>query len=351
MHGAPARPITAAEFARAMARFAPFERRPVLAVAVSGGGDSLALVHLAEQWARRRNGRAIALIVDHGLRRESAREARRAAGQLRERGIAAKIIAWRGSKPAANRQAKAREARYRLLEESCRSRGILHLLVAHHADDQAETLLLRLQRGSGLDGLSGMAAEVERAHVRVLRPLLGFAKASLEATAARAGFVVADDPSNRDRAHARSRVRAAVAALELDPKRMADAAAHLGRARQALGEAVGDLLGRAVEAAGAPILRIDIRPILAAPEEIGLRALARILAAVGGADVTARFASLHDLYRDLTRIAAGGGGRTLGGCLIRGRRGVIEVSPEKGPKNLKDRPEGLALWGSAFAVV
>jgi len=351
MRQAAVRPITATEFARAMARFAPFERRPILAVAVSGGGDSLALLHLAHGWAGKRNGRAVALIVDHGLRPESAREAKSTARQLRARHVAAAILTWRGVKPAANRQAAAREARYRLLEAACRRQGILHLLLAHHADDQAETLLLRLQRGSGLDGLASMAGEVEREQIRVLRPLLGFAKARLAATVKRAGFAPVEDPSNRDPAYARSRMRAAMAALDLDPERLADTAAHLGRARAALGTAIGDLLGRAVDATAAPVLRVDPAALTAAPEEIGLRALARILAAVGGAEVAPRYASLRDLYRDLPRIAAGGGGRTLGGCLIRRRRGTLEFAPEKGPKSLKDRPKGLALWPGAFAVV
>lgn len=345
------RPIAATEFARAMARFAPYEKAPAIAVAVSGGGDSLALAHLAGTWARKRGGRVFALIVDHGLRPDSRAEARGAARQLRARGMTASVLRWLGPKPKANRQAAARAARYRLIEDWCRRRGVLHVLVAHHADDQAETLLLRLERGSGLDGLAAMAAIVERDHARLLRPLLGFPKSRLMATARRAGFLPVEDPANRDPAYARSRARTAIATLGLDATRLAETAAHLGRARAALGEAVGALLASAVDVADAPLCRIDQGRLLAAPEEIGLRALARVLAAVGGEVVTPRFDALDRLYRDLPRIARGGGGRTLGGCLIRFRRGKIEVAPEKGPKNLKDRPAGLPLWPGAFAVV
>jgi len=351
MRPADNRPITATEFARAMARFRPFEPNPHVAVAVSGGPDSMALAHLAAAWVRRYRGQLTALIVDHGLRPESKLEAQGAVRALRRHGIAAAILTWRGPKPKANRQAAARAARYRLLEAWCRKASVLHLLLAHHADDLAETLLLRLARGSGLDGLAAMASLAERDHVRLLRPLLGFAKSRVIATATRTGMKTVDDPSNRNEAFARVRIRQAMMALEIDALRLADTASHLARARRAIGEAVGDLLAKAVDVSRAPICRLDAARLMAAPEEIGLRALGRVLAAVGGASVGPRFDSLLDLYRDLPRIASGGGGRTLSGCAVRARRGQIEIAPEKGSQNLKDRPLGLPLWPGAFDVV
>lgn len=351
MRPADIRPITVVEFARKMAHFAPFETKPEIAVAVSGGGDSLALAALAQAWAKRAGGQATALIVDHGLRKESPAEARFAARQLRARGMPAVILRWTGRKPEANRQEAAREARYRLLEDWCRRRGVLHLLVAHHADDQAETLLLRLARGSGLDGLAAMAAEIERRHIRVLRPLLRFPKSRLAATAARAGLRAADDPSNRDPAFARASLRRTMAMLGLDATRLAETAFRLGRARAALGENVARLLVDSLDVSRAPVCRLDVARLMAAPEEIGLRALARTLAAVGGARVTPRLEALERLYFDLPRIAKGGGGRTLGGCLIRPKAGFVEISPEKSGKNARLRTSGLALWPAAFAVV
>ncbi|HZD25370.1 MAG TPA: tRNA lysidine(34) synthetase TilS, partial [Alphaproteobacteria bacterium] len=156
---APGGPLTAAEFAALMAPFAPFEATPALAVAVSGGADSLALALLADGWARRRGGVATALTVDHGLRPEAAAEARRVGRWLAARGIPHRILRWRGDKPATAVQAKARAARYALLADWCRRHGVLHLLTAHHRGDQAETVLMRLAHGSGVDGLAGMARQ------------------------------------------------------------------------------------------------------------------------------------------------------------------------------------------------
>jgi tRNA(Ile)-lysidine synthase len=174
-----AEPLTHEEFARAVERLGPLEKRPHLAVAVSGGADSLSLALFAAAWARKRGGCASALTVDHGLRPEAAAEARRVGRWLRARGIEHRIIAWRGTKPAANIQAAARAARYGLLSAWCARHGVLHLLLAHHADDQAETYLMRLARGSGVDGLAAMAPVHELPSVRVLRPLLDVPRARL----------------------------------------------------------------------------------------------------------------------------------------------------------------------------
>jgi len=177
-----------------MASFAPFETLPQLAVAVSGGPDSLALVHLADLWARRRGGSAVALIVDHRLRPESGREAHRVAGWMAAAGISRRILRAGEPLPEANIQDWARDARYALLSAACRRAGILHLLTAHHRDDQAETLLLRLGRGSGLDGLSAMAPVVELTDCRLLRPFLPVAKSELIGWLRSKGLEWIDDP-------------------------------------------------------------------------------------------------------------------------------------------------------------
>nr|WP_083901585.1 tRNA lysidine(34) synthetase TilS [Azospirillum sp. B4] len=130
-------------FARLMAPLGPFETAPVLAVGVSGGRDSLALTLLAHRWAQARGGRIQAFTVDHALRPESAAEAAQVARWLAARGIDHAILTWEGPKPATGLQAAARQARYALLAAACRERGILHLCLAHHREDQAETVALR----------------------------------------------------------------------------------------------------------------------------------------------------------------------------------------------------------------
>ncbi|MBV8392374.1 MAG: tRNA lysidine(34) synthetase TilS [Alphaproteobacteria bacterium] len=202
-----ARPVTQEEFAPLMAAFDPFEARPVLAVGVSGGRDSLALAMLAHDWAAARQGRIVALIVDHGLRPEAASEAAATAAVVSRHGLAAEVLRWSGAKPSSGLQEAAREARYRLMFEACRARGILHLLVAHQADDQAETVAMRAARESGPDGLAGMAALVEHRHGRLLRPLLAVPRARLTATLEARGVRWIDDPSNSDPRFERARLR------------------------------------------------------------------------------------------------------------------------------------------------
>ena len=207
MTAAPAQPLGAGAFARLMSPFEPFETSAVLAVAVSGGRDSLALVLLSHDWAVGRGGRVIGLIVDHGLRAESAGEAAVTADLLARHGIESAILAWSGAKPRTGLQEAARTARYRLLRDECQRRGILHLLLAHHADDQSETVAMRAARHSGPDGLAGMAALVEQSEVRLLRPLLALSRARLTATLLARGVPWLDDPSNVDPRFERARLR------------------------------------------------------------------------------------------------------------------------------------------------
>ena len=159
-------------FDAAMAAFAPYESRPHLAVAVSGGSDSMALAMLACDWAKVRGGQVTAITIDHCLRAGSDREAVQVDSWMRAQGIDHEILPWTGPKPAMGRQRRARDARYALIDSWCQRRHVLHVLLGHTADDQAETYLMRLQRQSRPDGLSGMSAVRELLHCRVLRPLV-----------------------------------------------------------------------------------------------------------------------------------------------------------------------------------
>ncbi len=344
-------PVDAAEFALLMGRLGGFEPRPVLAVAVSGGADSLALLLLADRWARVLGGHAVALTVDHRLRPASAAEAKRVAEWAEARGIAHETLIWDGPHPAGAIQAAARAARYRLLGEWCRHQGVLHLLTAHHQDDQAETLLLRLGRGSGLAGLAAMAPIAWERHGRLLRPLLDTPAARLRATLRAEGQGWIEDPSNRDPRFARARLRGGqpvLAAAGLAPHRLAETCRHLGRARAAL-EAVTDRL--LVEAAAphpAGFVRLDPAILARAEPEIRLRALASLIMAVGAEPYTPRFERLERLAAALPDGLAGG--RTLGGCRILPRRGLILIQREAAAiaPEMALTPGGEALWDSRF---
>src|SRR3546814_569603 len=187
-----------------------------------------------------RDGSVIALIVDHRLRPDSAAEARTVAGWLAGRGIACRILTHEGGPPAGNLQSAARAMRYRLLAGWCAAAQVLHLALAHHREDQAETLLLRLARGSGVDGLAAMAPVVELPDLRLLRPLLDVPRGRLKATLDRLGQPFVEDPSNRNHAFSRVRLRVlspTLAAEGLDTGRLYATARSTGRARDARGGA------------------------------------------------------------------------------------------------------------------
>jgi tRNA(Ile)-lysidine synthase len=346
-------PLTAAEFEPLMAQFAPFEPRPRLAVACSGGGDSMALVVLADAWARARDGEVTALIVDHRLRAESAREAADVAGALAARGIAHRILVCAELSSAANLEDAARRARYQVLERWCEEQGVLHLLTAHQRDDEAETVLMRLARGSGLDGLCGIAPESVHRACRVLRPLLDVPPERLRATLRALGIVHVEDPMNRDPAFQRVRLRSARAFLAeegLSAERLAATAAHLRRARMALEAAVAGTLAHAVALDPCGFATIDVAIVTAAPTEVGLRALAAVLSTIGGADYPPRLESLERLYGELADDLAGG--RTLGGCRLVPKAGRVLVCREPAavaasqPLSAGDR----LLWDGRFAM-
>lgn len=209
---------------------APDER---FAVAVSGGADSLALLLLATDAY---GARVQALTVDHGLRPAAAAEAAQVAAICAALGVPHAILRWEAEKPGASLQAEARAARYRLMADFCRDAGIAFLATAHHADDQAETLLLRLSRGAGLGGLAGVRACRPLAPgVTLLRPLLPQRRAALAALVAARGLTPVDDPSNRDPRYDRTHARALLQAAKwLDAERLAASAAHLADAEAAL---------------------------------------------------------------------------------------------------------------------
>lgn len=351
--GAGAPPVDEAAFARAMDAVGGFERKPLVAVGVSGGADSLALTLLLDRWVGGRGGAVRALTVDHGLRPESAAEAERVGAWLAARGIAHSVLRWEGAKPAAGIQAAARAARHRLLADHCAAHGILHLALAHHRDDQAETVLMRIARGSGVDGLAGMAPVRAGGAVRLIRPLLDVPRARLVATCRAFGQPWIEDPSNGSPAYARGRLRTAaelLAAEGLTPGRLADTARRSARARRALEEGAATLLAATVAVHPEGWATLDPARLTAAPEELGLRALARTLAAVGGQVYAPKAAGLERLFAEL----AGGlaAARTLGGCVIVPRRGRLLVArePELAAERVPLPPGGTRLWDGRFTL-
>jgi tRNA(Ile)-lysidine synthase len=346
-------PVGAVEFAALVAMLGPYERAPEVGVAVSGGADSMALLLLARDWAEERCGRVVAFTVDHGLRPEAAAEARQVGDWAAESGVVHRVLSWQGERPAGDLQAAARRARYRLLEAACAADGVLHLLLAHHLGDVAETFLIRLARGSGLDGLAAMSAIVERPDCRLLRPLLGIPRDRLRATLETRGQGWIEDPSNDNPAFARVRLRQSRTLLAregLGEARLAATARRLARARAALEPAVARLLARAVTPHPWGFVHLDGAVLGAAPAELRLRALAALLGAVGGGEYPPRAERLERLSAEISAGLVRG--RTLAGCRIlpaRGRLLICREAAAMAPATAA-APGGKSHWDGRFRV-
>ena len=323
-------------------------------MATSGGVDSIALCLLADKWVRDRGGKCHALIVDHGLRPESGREAAQVADWLGQGGIDTHVLVWKGHKPVRAIQAKARDARYELLLSWCRDHGINDLLLAHHRDDQAETFLLRLGRKSGVDGLSAMAAVSRRGDVRLVRPLLDTPKSRLIATLKSRGHPWIEDPSNRNFAFARTRIREFAPELAhagITAEAISVSARRVGRARAALEFYASELVRSGVESHAAGFCWVDRKALLAAPEEVGLRALSRVVLAVGAGRSAPRFDRLERAYTAICHNEPGKG-RTLSGCRMIARGERILICREN--RGIGDcvtlRPGQNRRWDARFDV-
>lgn len=328
-------------------------RTDTLAVAVSGGPDSMALLVLAADEAKT-SGRSVhAVTVDHGLRADAKDEAKQVAAWAKALGIPHTTLTHEGDVPVASIQSEARDIRYRLMGQWCASNNVTALMVAHTRDDQAETLLMRLARGSGVDGLSGMAADTARDGLRIVRPLLDVPRADVLSLLEERGQAFIEDPSNRDDRHARVRMRALRPLLEaegLTAQRLAETAGRLAVARDALAGWTQAHLAGCVTFNVGGWAQFDRKQLVDVPLEIGLRSVSRIVMAVGGGSYPPR---LHHTRALLERLGAGDfSGATLGGVrfvahrssvlAFREARAVAEPVSIEGGSNL--------LWDHRFEV-
>jgi tRNA(Ile)-lysidine synthase len=268
--------------------FAEWKSVPAIVLAVSGGPDSIALMWLAARWRRAlaRGPRLIAVTVDHGLRAASAREASDVKRLARALDLPHRTMRWTGTKPKSGLPAAAWAARYRLLAKAAQDHGAMHILTAHTRDDQAETLLMRMFRGSGIAGLAAMARQSRRDGVVLARPFLHISKSQLVATLAKAKIDFADDPTNRDTNFTRPRLRALLPALAAeggDARNLARLASRLARANAAV-EILADGAERYLALRNGDVPRsgfdgkiFDFKAFAAIPEEIRIRLLQRAI--------------------------------------------------------------------------
>ena len=332
-----------------MACFAPFEDAPTIAAAVSGGRDSLSLTLLASRWAARRGGDLVAITVDHGLRPESASEARQVGDWLTAHAIHHHVLHWPGPYPTTGVQAAARQARYRLLTDYCREHAILHLLVGHQREDQAETVWLRRERASGSDGLAAMAAISEQTHLRLLRPLLDVPRERLAATLIAVGQKWIDDPSNDDPGMARGRLRSQTGELSLTD---ALATAHACALERISAErAAAGLAARALRFDPAGFVTIDRSKLATEAPDIVERVLARTVMTVAGRAYPPRGVRTRRL-RAAMADTSGFRSRTLGGCRLIGHENLVYVCREParvGPP-VRLIAGATVVWDNRFSV-
>lgn len=337
------------------ALFENWKHYPEIAFAVSGGADSVALLRLAHVWAQQldRPPHFTILTVDHRLRDASADEAAWVKSQATALGLPHHTLVWDGEKPKTGIQAKARTARYALMTAFARANSIPALAVAHTADDQAETLLMRLARGSGLDGLAGMAAVSVFEDLALLRPLLELTRARLVASLNSLGQHWIEDPSNNNAHYERVRVRQMLRqenAFNFNISDLALAAKRLRRARTAI-EAMADIfLRQTLVTRDAGFGRMDLALFFENPEEVALKVLGRLIHTYSGMNSPIRMSKLEACYAALRK---GARSTTLGGCLFLIRRGTLYVMREFGRmkrESVPIAPGESILWDRRFSI-
>lgn len=340
------------------ALFAAVAGEPAIALAVSGGADSLALMVLAHNWAASLSDapRLIVYSVDHGLRPEAKNEVAMVLDAAKALGLAARGLAWTGAKPATGVQEAARIARYRLMGAAMAEDGASVLLTAHHLQDQAETVLMRMAHGSGIEGLKGMSDMAEIEGVRVHRPLLDIDPAALRAVVDGAGLTPAEDPSNKDPHYERVRWRQAMpqlALLGLDAGALALFADRMAEVDAAIAQMADGCFTEIVRLDGFGAARIELAPFIGLSPAISTRLLGRVLNIVGGRQ---KPRALGQVERLRQTIAESGLTKTTTvlGCVIRIKDGAIAVAREPGralPPDALLAPHGELVWDERFRIV
>ncbi len=335
------------------ALFLTLLRYKKLVLAVSGGADSSALMYLAAAWRIRCPSapELTVVTVDHGLRSEAAEEAAKVGQWATSFGLPHHTLRWSGPKPATGLQAAARTARYDLLLDAAldaapafgaNGRAMTAIVTAHTADDQAETVVMRLARGSGVDGLAAIPPLGRYARlapsglveaIAIARPLLAVSRDRLIATLTAAGIPFVDDPSNRDTRFERVRVRQALGLLEdlgVTRTALTRTASRLRTAKAALDDATDRLALRALSRIIEVVTVINRDLVAREPDAIGVRLLRRVLAGTGGVAAQAELSAVEDLYYRLFR----GARETVQTCTLGGT--IIETE-------VRDVPDGSRI--------
>jgi tRNA(Ile)-lysidine synthase len=319
-----------------------------IGVAISGGSDSTALLHLVVDWAKTQQKQVFAATVDHGLRKESAVEARDVATKCAELGVVHETLVWTDRDAAGNLQASAREARYQLLKEWATRHGVTAVLLGHTMDDQAETVLMHLARGSGVDGLAAMP---DAKSGLFFRPLLGMRRDQLQDWLGARGVTWIDDPSNDDTRFDRVKARQMMPhlqALGLTPERLVTTSHHMARAQISLNRAAYDFAKKHVQVEGADLLFPKHVVDLGNGDTAG-RVVAGALMWISGSVFRPRYKAL----RDAVDAVLDGETRTLHGVKIVPEGDVVRLLREAGACSdavLSQGREMQLIWDTRWQI-
>ena len=307
-----------------------------VSVAVSGGADSLCLTHLLKKWADQNGVQLYAFTVDHGLRSESAREAKSVHQQLKKFGIWHQILVWRGKKPKTHVEESARLARYDLLQQACQKKKIDFLFLAHHEEDQTETFWARLSHKSGLDGLCAMQEKSHLGRLTLLRPLLSFSKKEILDYLKKNEISWVEDPMNYNPVYERVLWRNRqkdLSQMGLTPKIIGTLTKRLVRVKQTIDFYTESFIKNSVLLSPVGYAFIGKMAWEMAPREIRLRALLHLLPLISGQDKIVSLESVEKLLESQRTSA------TLAGCQILFHKKGIFIAREMRrvtpPKKLK----------------
>ena len=328
-----------------------------VAVAVSGGSDSMALCLLLQTWCRRNDISLVALTVDHGLRAEAAGEALLVKKWLGHHGIEHKILTRKGPRPEAGVQEFARDARYNLLFEACRQSGISALFVGHQQEDHQETFLMRLSKGSGLSGLAGMSLKTARDGINIIRPLLSFTRAELRMFLQNFAQDWIEDPSNESPEYTRTELGHVMGHIRNLPGSSAEAISLSLRRIQRAEAALLSMTEKAwqdqvrLNPYGFVGLQMDLFKNM--PDEIGIRILAKAVQIMRGTGFRVKLQELENIAERL-RTGVQEPFATLSGCQFQIRGVELLILREPGRDGLPVIPLGgerQMLWDGRFSII
>lgn len=314
------------KFENEISHFFQSEKDVKVAVAVSGGSDSLALTLLCFDYLDKNCGKLVALTIDHGLREESSLEAEIVQKLLKDLQITHHILKWEGEKPKSNIQEEARIARYRLLTDFCNENGIKYLLTAHHEDDQAENFIIRAERGAGIYGLAGISKLTEINKIKIFRPLLNFNKKDLQDYLKERNINWIEDPSNNNLNFARVRARKLLAENPAWTKKLATISNNLAKTKEAIDFYVDKEASKLVRFVEDTAI-FSCEEFNKLPQEIRFRMLEKLVQTIGKKNKPSRGERIGNLLEKLS-AAESFKASTLGSCLIIKKKHEFIIKPE-----------------------